>query len=381
MGFSFVVKKVFMRIAVQAADLDADRIDGTRVYLLRLLERFGLMARRDEWHLYHRKNFNPLLTPPALLNYRVYEKPFPFFWTQTRFSREIFRLRPERVFLPVQTLPFFLPKETKSIVTIHDLAFKMFPECFPTSDVVRLNWFTDFAVSHADRLIAVSEATRRDILRLYPRVSSERIRVIHHGVDSFLGTISEKESETILGRFGVTRGSYVLFVGALQPRKNIPVLIRAFESIASYFPLAKLVLAGEVAWKADEIFQSIEKSVFRDRIRVTGRLSFVEREVLYRGANIFVFPSRYEGFGLPILEAFSAGVPVVSANNSSLPEVGGNAALFFDAENVDQLSGILLRLWDNDAEKKSLVERGKEQVKKFSWEICAKETAEWIVSE
>lgn len=367
-----------MKIALQAADLDSERIDGTRVYLLRLLERFGVMFPANEWHLYHRRPFNPSLAPPAFSNYSIHTVPFPFSWTQTRFSWEVFRLRADRVFLPVQALPLFLPRHTESIVTIHDLAFKIFPEHFPPRDLRRLNWFTDYAVRRATRLIAVSESTKRDILKVYPETREENIRVIHHGFDA-PPLISKEQSTETLGKFNLVSGEYVLYVGALQPRKNLEWLMDAFVALAQKYPSARLVLAGEAAWMSEEIFRARIQSPFRDRIILAGRVSFAERATFYGNARIFAFPSLYEGFGLPILEAFAAGVPVVCADNSSLPEVAGEAALFFDAGKTDELAIVMLDLWESESRRKSLIEKGKSQLKKFSWDTCARETAEWIV--
>ncbi len=367
-----------MNIAIQAADLDAKRIDGTRVYLLRLLERLGSISPEESWNLYHRRDFNPDLTPPDFSNYTIHTVPFPFFWTQTRFSWEIFRLKPERVFLPVQALPVFLPRETQSIVTIHDLAFKIFPEHFPSRDLRRLNWFTDFAIRRATRLIAVSEATKRDILKFYPETREEKILVIHHGFD-IPPLISEEETEKTLKKFGLIPSEYILYVGALQPRKNLERLMTAFEMLARKHSSARLLLAGEAAWMSEEIFRARKQSPFCDRIILSGRISFADRVALYRGARLFAFPSLYEGFGLPVLEALAAGVPVLSANNSSLPEVAGDAASFFDAENIDELTRALLDLWENESKRHTLIEKGREQLKKFSWDKCAHETAEYII--
>lgn len=367
-----------MHIAIQAADLDAERIDGTRVYLLRLLERLGTISPEESWHLYHRRDFNPDLAPPLFSNYTVRTVPFPFFWTQTRFSWELLHLKPERVFMPVQALPIFLPRETQSIVTIHDLAFKIFPEHFPSRDLRRLNWFTDFAVRRADRLIAVSEATKRDILKFYPKTPEEKIRVIHHGFDA-PPSISEEDSQKTLKKFGLVPNEYILYVGALQPRKNLERLMTAFETLAQKYPSARFALTGEAAWMSEEIFRARNRNLFRNRIILTGRVSFADRAALYRSARIFAFPSLYEGFGLPILEAFAANVPVICANNSSLPEVAGDAACFFDAENIDELIEALFDLWNDEMKRQVLVEKGKEQLKKFSWNKCAHETAEYII--
>ncbi len=131
---------------------------------------------------------------------------------------------------------------------------------------------------------------------------------------------------------------------------------------------------------SEEIFRARETHPYRDRIILTGRVSFAERARLYHGARMFVFPSLYEGFGLPILEAFAVGVPVLCANNSSLPEVAGDAAQLFDATQTDELAQNLLELWEDETKRTSLIEKGRERLNNFSWDTCARETAEWIVT-
>lgn len=366
-----------MNIAVQSADLDASRIDGTRVYLLRLLERFGQMAPEETWHLYHRYAFNPLLTPPHFPNYEEHRISAPFFWTQTRFALDLFRLQPDRVFMPVQSVPFFLPKETQSIATIHDLAFKLFPESFPAGDLRRLTWFTATAIRKATRLIAVSESTKRDILRFYPETPEAKIRVIHHGYDAIPSEVSPHDEGT-LARFNLRSDTYFLYVGAIQPRKNLGTLLRAFELVAGDIPESVLALVGEAAWMSDGVLSAIEAHPFRDRIRLMGRATFEERAALYRHARAFIFPSLYEGFGLPVLEAFSAGIPSVVADNSSLPEVAGDGALLFDAQSPESLVSALTLLWRDEHKRSELIVCAHKQLEKFSWDQCARETIEWI---
>ncbi|MDD5083610.1 MAG: glycosyltransferase family 1 protein [Candidatus Moranbacteria bacterium] len=401
-----------MNIAVQAADLDADRIDGTRVYLSQLLKRFGMIDPSNQWHLYHRSAFNPELVPPTFPNYTVHTVTVPFYWTQTRFAWEMWKLRPEKLWMPVQALPFFLPKGIETTVTIHDLAFKYFPDHFPKKDQRRLHMFADFAVRKADKLIAVSESTKRDILKWYPDVDASKIRVIYHGFEngqqltintqqqSLSGhseLVEESSQNTgrsldyaqddkrevqdnILKKYSLETKKYLLYVGAIQPRKNILVLLEAFELEHKRHPDMKLVLAGEKAWLWKETVDMIEKHPFREDIIVTGKVSFRDLAALYAQAKMFVFPSLYEGFGIPVLEAMAAGTPVICSNNSSLPEVGGDAALYFEALNVSELASRIESLWTEESLCAAMIRRGYENIKKFSWDKCAKETMEYIIS-
>lgn len=369
-------------IAIQTSDLDHKRIDGTRVYLRELLRRFGMIDTKTAFHLYHRSLFNPSLAPPAFPHYSVRACPFPFAWMQTRFAWAIFRRKPAKLFLPIQAAPIFVSRATEVTATIHDLAFKRYPKTFPRTHSYKLNFLLGVAVRRADKLIAVSESTKNDLLEFFPELPPERIRIIHHGFDGeFFGfRLPESELDQRLGTYNLQQKSYVLYVGALQPRKNLVRLIEAFNIAKQTMFEMKLVLAGERAWLSDEIFTAREKSPYKNDIIMTGAVSFEDVRALYQGARLFVFPSLYEGFGLPILEAFASGVPVLTASNSSLLEVGGKAALYANALSVDDIAEKLERLWSEEELQKELIQRGEEQLKRFSWDKCAKETLEYIKS-
>lgn len=372
-----------MRIAIQASDLDSERIDGTRVYLLNMLNRFGQLAPNDDFLIYHRINFNPNLEPKNYPNYNIIKKDFPFYWTQIRFSFELSKSKPDRLWMPIQALPFLKSKNIISAVTIHDLAFKFFPNFFPKKDLRRLNLFTDFAVKKADKIIAVSDSTKNDILKVYPNIKDEKIKVIYHGFDSDLfqrEEVSEEEKNKIYTKYKILNTRYILYVGALQPRKNLKTLISAFENIKNEMPELKLVLAGEKAWMWKEIVKCVSRSAYREDIIITGTIGFDELNILYKNASIFVFPSLYEGFGIPILEAMAAKIPVICARNSSLTEVGGDAVEYFESLNVNELAEKIKKVLSDEVVRRNMIEKGNKQMKKFSWDKCARETIEVIKS-
>lgn len=369
-----------MPIAIQASDLDHARIDGTRVYLKELLKRFGHLDANQDFLIYHKQKFNPLLAPPELPNYQVRSLVSSFSWMQTRFAYELFQNKPEKLFLPIQAAPVFLPKEIEVTATIHDLAFKKYPETFPKKHLWKLNFLLDTVVKRADKLIAVSESTKNDLLEFFPQLSEKKIKVIHHGFDdSFYSLeVPQKELTEELAKYELVPGSYCLYVGALQPRKNLVRLIHAFESVKEKHPEMKLVLAGESAWLTKSIFAAYENSKYKTDIILTGRVNFEELRDLYQGARVFVFPSLYEGFGLPLLEAFASRVAVLTADNSSLREVAGNAAFYCRAENTEDIAEKLQELWQNEELRRRLIEQGTERLTEFSWDICAKETLAYI---
>lgn len=403
-----------MRIAIQAADLDSKRIDGTRVYLLNMLRYFGKLSPEDVFFIYHKDNFNPELIPPKFLNYKIKEIKCPFYWTQTRFALEVFIKNYDRLWMPMQALPFIKKKKLISTVTIHDLAFKYFPEYFPPKDLHRLNLFTGISIKKSDKIIAVSESTKKDILKFYPEIKEKKIKVIHHGFDAklFQKEISEEMKGSILKNYKLKTKNYILYAGALQPRKNLETLINAFALAKKDNPDLKLVLAGGKAWMSEGIMYKVESSKYTKDIIVTGTISFEEIAVLYQNASVFVFPSLYEGFGIPVLEAQAAGVPVIASNNSSIPEIvrlpllpsgegarradeGNNfpspliplpkgeegysySALLINPQDSKKIAEAIGRILNDNNLRRDLISKGYENIKRFSWEKCARETLEYI---
>ena len=368
-----------MRIAVNAADLDHSRIDGTRIYIQNLLKNFGLQDKEDRFLIYHKNEFNSQLKFPKFENYKIIKKPFPFWWTQTRFAWEMWREKPDVLFMPMHSLPYLRSKKTKTVVTIHDLAFKFFPDHFPKKDLRRLNLFTDYAVKNSDKIIAISNSTKNDLLKIYTKLKEEKIKVIYHGYDKslFNENISQEEIEKIKKRYMLHVSRYMIFVGTIQPRKNIETLIEAFKILRGKetHKDLNLVIAGSEGWLAGPIVEKIKNT---PGAIMTGKFETEDLPALIAGAEVFVLPSLYEGFGLPVLEAMACGTPVVAADNSSLKEITGTSGLLFNAKNIEQLAQTLQSILEDNRLKNTLREKGLERVKSFSWEKCAKETLEWI---
>lgn len=371
-----------MRIAIQAADLDHKRIDGTRVYILNLLKYFGRLDADSEFLIYHRNKFNPELTPPDFSNYAIRTLKAPCLWTQTSFALDLFRKKPDALWMPMHNIPLIKRKGLKTFVTIHDLAYKYFPEYFTKKDLRALNFLGDMAINRSDRIIAVSQSTKKDILKFYPHIASDKIQVIYHGFDAEL---YQKERDVMLEdeakkRLGISQ-DYILYSGAIQPRKNLLTLISAFELFKQKTGMkTQLVLAGGQAWMWEKIVAKAQASPFKKDIIMSGRLKFDDLGRLMQGAAVYVFPSFYEGFGIPVLEALASKVPTIIANNSSLPEVAGTAALNFAADDARELSEKIELLLTDEKLRQDLIAKGLEQIQKFSWEKCARETLDYLKS-
>ncbi|MFA6047606.1 MAG: glycosyltransferase family 1 protein [Parcubacteria group bacterium] len=372
-----------MKIAIQAADLDAPRIDGTRVYILNLLKYFGKLDSSSQFLIYHKNEFNPELIPPDFPNYKIIKKSQPHLWTQTRFAGAMWRDKPDVLWMPMHNMPILIRGKIKTVVTIHDLAFKYFPETFTSKDLFKINFLTRVAVMFADRIITISESSKRDIMKFYPGVKEEEIKVIYHGFDAevFKRKRDLKKEEEIKKQYNIS-GNYIIYIGAIQPRKNLEKLVEAFEILKKSEPSSdlKLVLVGEHAWMSEGVFEKIEKSPYKNDIITPGRIDFEPLGHLLRGARAFVFPSLYEGFGIPILEAFASRVPVVCSKNSSLPEVGGDAAIYFEDNNAADLAKKIENVITDENLRQVHISKGLEQIKKFSWEKCARETLEYLKS-
>ena len=272
---------------------------------------------------------------------------------------------------------YFLPptRSARRVVTIYDLSFLSMPEhSSPKITHVFAKGVRRFA-QQADAVLTCSQATKSDVVRLLD-VSADRVAVAYGAVDEACVALErDAASERVAERFGVRR-PFILFVSTIEPRKNVPALLRAFGRLAREIP-HDLVLAGPKGWQAEAIFREIDALHLEDRVILTGFITDrADLAALYSAADLFAFPSLYEGFGLPVLEAMTCGCPVVTADNSSLPEVAGEAALLVDARDVPAIASAMRRVLEDDALRQAMVARGFAQATRFSWEACARRTLE-----
>jgi glycosyltransferase involved in cell wall biosynthesis len=282
--------------------------------------------------------------------------PFPRLWTHIRLSAELLRPgRPQVLFVPAHVLPLAHPLPT--VVTVHDLGYRHFPEAHPWRQRLYLEWSTRFSARRATRVIADSAATKRDLTR-FCGVPEGKITVVYPGYDDALARVNAAAVRT---RYGLPE-NYFLHVGTLQPRKN---LMRLMEAVSQAPAPVCLVLAGRAGWMAAPITA---------RARWLEYVPDEDLAGLYSGAQALVFPSLFEGFGFPVLEAMACGTPVICSNMSSLPEVAGQAALLVDPQDVQALLRAMLRVQAEPALRAELTERGLSQVRQFSWRRAAEET-------
>jgi glycosyltransferase involved in cell wall biosynthesis len=279
--------------------------------------------------------------------------------------------------------PNFLPPATsgtRSVPVVHDLAFDVVPGSAPHIDARWRRRFVTHLLS-APRVIVPSSSTRDDLLRLY-EVDPARVDVVHHGTAATFVPAPDVVVEDVRRRYDISPAPFALFVGGIEPRKNLEVLVAAFAETATGVADVQLVIAGGgVAWfpqaeaSLDSAIQRLPAGA-RSRVIRTGYVSDDDRAALMTGATFLAYPSSYEGFGFPVLEAFAAGLPVLTSNVSSLPEVAGEAASLVDPSDRGWIATAMETLFSEEATRKRLIDAGRERVGVFSWDACAAATAD-----
>lgn len=262
----------------------------------------------------------------------------------------------------------------KSVVTIHDVIYKFFPNDFPMIDkaVYDVKW--KHACGRADALIATSEATKQDVIRLFG-VPENKIHVVYQTCDPiFEQPVDEVSKREVCTRFSIPQ-SFILYVGAITERKNVLNLVQAYHAIHRDVDIP-LVLVGNGRYYLDKVKAYITEHALESKVIVLTHVETPDLPALYQSARMFVYPSKYEGFGIPILEALKSGTPVITSNTSSLPEVGGDAALYISPESVEQLSEAILCLYRQQDTCSDLIHKGYLHARNFSLSTFAHNTME-----
>jgi glycosyltransferase involved in cell wall biosynthesis len=358
-----------LRVGVDATAIPA-RLTGAGIYAAGLL---SALARRDDVEaevLVGPASADVLAAPGLRLRVVAAAgagRPARIAWTQLAAGRAVRRTGNQVHHGLHYELPYRL--SLPQVVTVHDLTLVTHPEWHEPAKVRYFGWAMRRAVATADRVLCVSATTAADLAE-HLGVAPDRVDVTPLGTD--LAPASEREIADLRARLGLD-GPFLLGLGTLEPRKDLPTLVRAFAALAGELP-HQLVLAGLPGWGAGELAAAVEASGVADRIHLPGYVSEADKAALLSGADLLVYPSRYEGFGLPVLEAMACATPVVTTTGGSLPEVAGDAALLVEPGDPEQLAAAVVKLLGDQAAWTDLSHRGYARAAGYTWERCAELT-------
>lgn len=362
-----------MRIGIDAR---AIHLQGIGRYIRELIRHLARVDTRNQYIIYFptvehmdenkidNPNFQCVLVPYQI--YTVKEQLYlPYFLYKDKLD----------LFHSTTSLAIPLLRTCRHVITLHDLLLKIHPEFLPS----KLSWvyfqITNWwAIKFADKIITISDFTSKELSALYPK-SRHKITTIHNGVSAEFQVIKDKEVlENVKKKYGITK-DYILYVGTYKENKNLPTLVKAYAQLPhhmrhSYY----LVIVGKQSTRYPEVPALIKQLGIESTVICINHVREEDLPVFYSGATVFVFPSIYEGFGLPIIEAMACGAPVVASNQASIPEIATDAAILTDPLNVKGMSGAVYDVLSNPQLRKMLVEKGLERAKSFSWEKTARET-------
>lgn len=354
-----------MRIGIDISPLIKIKT-GIGYYTYYLLESLLKIDKENQYYLYSNQEIKADFLNYQNVNFRFFKKLKirRLAWQQILLPYQIKKDKIEIFHSPSYFLPIISPP-IPMIITIHDLSILIYPQKIKKS----LRKFIDpylliFSAQKAKKIIADSESTKKDIIKIL-RIPAEKIEVIYLAAQ-------KQEVNFLESPFSFP---YILFVGTLEPRKNIVNLIEAFKILKNTTKLPhRLVIAGMKGWQYQEIFKKVKESKLDKEVIFTGYIPAEELPAYYKNADVFVYPSSYEGFGLPPLEAMNYGTPVVTSNVSSLPEVVGDAALLINPQSPGEIADALKNILTNPKLKNDLIKCGFKQAEKFQWEKTAQKT-------
>ncbi|MFA6097231.1 MAG: glycosyltransferase family 1 protein [Candidatus Paceibacterota bacterium] len=366
-----------MKIGINVDKLSRTNKRGVSVYIYQILKELSEIDNKNDYILYSRRDIGdkPFLSNPRFSLSLVKSNFGLLYWTYFKLPKQAIEDKVDIFFSPAQNYPFIFmkPYGIKTVTSVLDIAFRIFPKHFRAGDKIGLDINTKIAVRRSDKIIAISESTKRDIIKYY-KTDDGKIDVVY--LASRMGEKCPKLCEIDVHNALNIKKSYILFVGAIQPRKNIIKLVDAFEICKDRNSDIGLVICGERGWLYQEILARISRSRYSKDIFVTGGVSEKELKSIYCKALMFALPSLYEGFGIPVLEAMSLGVPVIVPNNSSFPELVGDAGLYVDEYNAEDIADKISMIMSDPGLGTELAKKGKLKAREFSWKITAKKHLE-----
>jgi len=362
-----------MKIGIDASRYNVKSGTGVELYSVKIIQGIIEKFKRDKEHevvLYSPRKL--MLYKANNIKHRVI--PFKRLWTKVRLSWEMLLNKPDVLFVPSHVLPYFAPK--RAVITVHDVAFMHLRSAYSWFQFWYLKRETKRAVNRASKIIVPSEATKKDLKHFF-KCPDEKIEVIYHGIDAKIIDQKQDFETEVLEKMKLNRrDNFMFFVGRLEAKKNIVRLMKAFIKFHEKFPNWKLLLAGGRGAGFNKILKTAIKTDAFKHILMPGYVTENEKHVLLKYCNAFVFPSLYEGFGFPILEAYAYGKTVVAARAASIPEVAGESAIYVNPHSIDSIYEGMRKLVLDPPDFSGQ----KEQLEKFKWEDCIDETVRVLIS-
>ncbi len=356
-----------MIIGIDGNEANVQKRVGISEYAYQLILEFSKLKTDHEFIIYLKdRPLSDMPTPSANFTYKLVGPRK--MWTQFGLPLSLyFGKKPDIFFSPTHYAPRLSPVPTA--ISIMDLSYIYFPELFNKKDLYQLQNWSKYSIKNAAAIFTISNSSRNDIIKEYA-VDSGKIHPTYLGIKNN-ESIKNYSMEDLRKKFGI-ESDYILFVGTLQPRKNIVKLIEAFSKLKNN--KLNLIIVGKKGWQYADILSAPAKYGVGEKVKFLDFVADEDLPSLYKNALCFALPSLYEGFGLPVLEAMKYGCPVVASNVSSLPEAGGDAALYFDPNNPLDIANTLQKVIDSSSLREEMIKKGYNQIKKFSWEKTAKET-------
>jgi len=365
-----------MKIAIDASRAFLHERTGIEEYSYQLIKHLRKPLAKQEVVLYIRRGTGENIDFELPELWQVRKLWAPRLWTYIRLSFSLLFKKPQKLLVPGHIVPPIHPRDTT--VVVHGLEFEIKPEAYSKYERLSMRKGIKNSCKWSKNIICVSNNTKRDLMELYD-ISKDKIRVVYEGVNP-APKENIKSDIKILHKYSVQKQEYLIFIGRLEERKNISNIINAYEILRRHFGATqKLVLVGKGGYGWDKISSEINAHPFVNDIIVTGFVPEEEKWALLRNASVFVFPTLYEGFGLPVLEAQQLGIPVVTSNNSSLKEITKASAFLVDPIIASDIAEKINILLTNDKARHDAITRGFENIKRFNWDRCARLVAKVLI--
>lgn len=366
-----------MVIGFDASRANLKEKTGVEWYSYYLVQELKKQDQENQYLLYTPSSLNKELFPlPKNFQEKVLAWPIKKYWTIGRLSWEMLVKPPDLLIVPAHTFPLMGAK--KNLISWHDLAYEHYPKYYHRQELISLKTGARRMIKMADKIIAISQFTKAELIKHY-QIPPSKIEVVYLGFDSAKYNLNQIKL-TPLTKYQITK-PYLTFIGRIETRKNLVNLVKAFELLKNKFRQDfQLVLIGKIGYQSEEILKAIKQTKSVKDILILNWLLDEEKINLLAQSTLFIYPSFYEGFGLPVLEAMALEIPVIASKIPAILEIGGKAITYFEPVNYEQLAYVVNKVIQDQNLRTTSIKLGREQVKKFSWQKCAADTLKIINS-